>query len=240
MKRLLTILFLTVAVNVVAQQHFKENNLYELTGAVGKHQGSVAMSWSHLAGIGKGKKLLRIGYGIRFTSYFGKDRSFITAPARLTSRQTGPQVLFSKTYNESLDTVTFSAAQINSLNATLNVEYSIHPAFQIGFNIDAIGVSFGKRQTGKLQSTLRPGTLSEEQTAKPTGFNLLLVSDNDLGSLNSEFILRYWFAEKLAIKAGFCFLFAEYQTDNKLIFNNDRFRNKASLALLGISYNPFK
>lgn len=240
MRKLVTLLLLTSAANVAAQKHFKENNFYEFTGAVGKHQGSLALSWTHLTGIGRGKKSLKIGYGARLTSYFGKDKNFITAPARLTSRQTGPQVFFSKTYSESLDSVQFSSAQINALNITLNFEYAITARLEAGFNIDAIGFSFGRKQNGRLQSTLRPSTLSEQQSAKPTTLNVLLVSDNDIGSLNSEFMLRYWLKDKIAIKAGFCFLFAEYKTDNRLIFDNDRFRNKASMAFFGISYNPFK
>jgi hypothetical protein len=101
-------------------------------------------------------------------------------------------------------------------------------------------VSFGARQRGRLQSSIKPSQLSIEQSAKPTTLNALLVSDNDIGSLNSELYLRYWINPTMALKAGFGFLFVEYTTDNKLIFGNDRFRNKVSLAVVGISYNPFR
>lgn len=235
-----SIIVLLTAGSALSQSHFKENNFYDATFAIGKQQGALAFSWSHVSRLGKKQKKLGVGYGLRLTSYFGKDQAYITAPARLTSRQTGPQVIFSKTYNESLDTIMFSKSQINSLNLALYFDYKIAPKLEIGFNIDAIGVSFGKRQTGRLISTLRPESLPEEQSAKPTSLNVLLVSDNDIGSLNSEFLLRYWVNRNIAVKAGFCFLFAEYQTDQKLIFDNDRFRNKVSMALIGISYNPFK
>jgi hypothetical protein len=192
-----------------------------------------------MTGLGNGKQLFHVGYGLRLTSYFGSGQNFITAPARLTSRQTGPQVLFSKTYTESLDTVTFSRAQINSVNLALFFRYNIRPRLNVEFNIDAVGFSFGPRQNGKLTSTLKPSTIDETQTAKPTSFNALLVSDNDIGSLNSEFLLRYWISDRIAIKGGFCFLFAEYRTENRLIFDNDRYRNKVSMAMLGVSYKPF-
>jgi hypothetical protein len=231
---------LVTAPKAFSQAHFKENNFFDVTTAVGKKQGSVSLSWSHIIKLGKKQKRFNAGYGLRFTSYFAKDQAYITAPARLTSRQTGPQVIFSKTYNESLDTIKFSKSQINSLNIALYFDYKITQRIAVGFNIDALGFSFGKRQNGRLISTLRPATLSTEQSAKPTSLNALLVSDNDIGSLNSEFVVGYQATSNISIKTGFCFLFAEYQSDQKLIFDNDRFRNKASMALIGISYNPFK
>jgi hypothetical protein len=233
------ILFSSVT-EVFSQSHFKENNFYDATIAMGKNQGLIALSWAHVSRLGKKERRLGVGYGLRFTSYYGKNQNYITAPARLTSRQTGPQVIFSKTYAESLDTVSFTQSQINSLNIALYFDYKVTPRFEIGFNIDAVGFSFGGRQNGRLMSSLRPESLPEQQTAKPTSVNVLLVSDNDIGSLNSEFLARCRLTDHFAIKAGFCFLFAEYQTEQKLIFDNDRFRNKASMGFIGITYNPFK
>lgn len=242
MKLLIRTLLTFLCFLVVTQAHsqaYKANNFYDAAIGIGKRQYSVALGWSHLYSLGK-KKHFKVGYGVRFTKYFGNDQYFITAPARLTSRQTGPQVLFSKTYNESLDTVTFFNAQVNMLNLVIHLEHTITKRLDLGFNIDAVGFSFGKRQQGRLQSSIKPSDLSEEQSGKPTTLNALLVSDNDIGSLNSELYLKYWLNDKLALKGAFGFLFAEYTTDNKLIFDNDRFRNKVSLAVLGITYNPFR
>lgn len=242
MRRILPICLIALITGTTAftQSRFKQNNFYDATIAFGKQQGSLALTWSHINKLGKKGRKLGVGYGLRFTSYFGTNQNYITAPARLTSRQTGPQVIFSKTFNESLDTVTFSKSQINSLNIALFFDYKVAPRIEIGFNIDALGFSFGARQKGTFSSTLRSSSVSETQAAKPTSVNVLLVSDNDIGSLNSEFLVRYKLANNIAIKTGFCFLFAEYQTDRKLIFDNDRFRNKATMALIGITYNPFQ
>lgn len=234
---------LALAITVLpghAQSSFNEKNSYDITTAFGKHQRAVALSWSHTTQLGKKKKKLGVGYGLRFTSYFGNNQDFITAPARLTSRQTGPQVIFSKTYNESLDTLRFENPQINALNIALYFDYKITNRISVEFNIDAFGFSLGGSQNGQLISTLRPGTLSDQQSAKPTSLNVLLISDNDIGSLNSEFLLRYHVTNQLSVKTGFCFLFTEYTSDQKLIFDNDRFRNKVSMALIGISYKPKK
>jgi hypothetical protein len=241
MRLLLFSIFILLLHEGIAQERrsFLESSLYSFDLGVGNRQVTSAFSWSHLHGLGK-KDRFKVGYGLRYTNYFGKNKAFVTAPARLTSRQTGPQVLFSKTYDESLDTVRFMKAQVHMINLAIHLEYSILTTLDFGFNIDAVGFSFGPRQEGKLQSTLKPTDLSESQSAKPTSFNLLLVSDNDLGSLNSELYVRLWITKTIAIKTAFGFVFTEYTTDKKLIFDNDRFRNKASLAVVGITYNPFR
>lgn len=226
-------------VSAQSENRYRDNNFYDVAVGIGNQQYSGAASWSHLHALGK-RGRFKVGYGIRFTSYIGKDHDFITAPARLTSRQTGPQVLFSKTYNESLDTVSFANAQINMLNLVIHLEYPVFKKLDLGFNIDAFGFSFGARENGMLRSSIKPTNLSVEQSARPTSLNALLVSDNDIGSLNSELYIRYWIKNNTALKIGFGFLFAEYTTDNKLIFDNDRFRNKVSLAVAGVTYNPFR
>jgi len=90
-----------------------------------------------------------MGYGLRFTGQGGKDLYYTTAPAILTSKQTGPQVLFSEIFYENVDTFFVSKSQNNSLNISINLQYTIKEKFDIGFNIDAVGLSFGGNTTGK-------------------------------------------------------------------------------------------
>jgi len=54
-----------------------------------------------------------------------------------------------------------------------------------------LGFSFGGKQTGSYIN----GNMGQTVTAKPTSFNILLVGNNDQGSLNLEFYLRYFFKE---------------------------------------------
>lgn len=245
MKKLVSILLLITLfhINVFAQDetksYFKKNNYFDAALSAGNSQGSASLAWNHFHLIGK-KGKFKIGYGARFTTYAGKNKEYITAPAKITSRQTGPQVLFSETYEESLDTVTFSSPQVNMLNLTINLEYNIYKTFDLGFNIDAAGLSFGGTRDGTLHSSNRPASLASEQSAKPTPYNLLLISDNDIGSLNSELYARYWFNNKWGVKAGASFLFTEYKTNNKLLLDNDRFRNKSLMFIVGVTYCPFK
>jgi len=57
------------------------------------------------------------------------------------------------------------------------------------------------------------GITRTEPDAKLAAFNVLLTDDNDYGSINSEFFLKYKLAEKWDIKAVYQFYFAEYKTN---------------------------
>lgn len=206
-------------------------------------QGSVAAAWSHLHGIGP-KKRFKIGYGLRFTSFIGANQFYTTAPSKYTSPIQGPGTIASRTIESNIDTIAIVSPQVNALNIALHIQYTIKKRLDIGFNIDAAGFSFGKKQqVNILSSTFDPGQ-APVVYARPTTWNLLLTSDNDIGSLNSEFYLRYWFSKNVAVKAGYTFLFTEYTTDNVLSFNNgtiqnDRYRLKSGMVMLSVSWRPW-
>ncbi len=217
---------------------FKYNNNFDVALNVGGGEFASAFSWVKFHGIGK-KQKFKIGYGLRLSNYFGSDKKYITAPASLTTGSTGVGVIFQDNIEKNFDTLSLASAQANSLNASINLQYSFSQKFEIGFNIDAIGFSFGGKQTGVLQSTLtNPNKTAAAAT--PTSFNALLISDNDLGSLNSEFYARYWFNPKFAIRAGVGFMFTEYTTDKKYVLDNDRYRYKSLMGLLAFTYSPFR
>ncbi len=134
------------------------------------------------------------------------------------------------------DSLLLQYPQVNVLNIAINLGYRMSPKFGLGFNIDALGFSFGGKQTGFYIN----GSVGQAATAKPTSFNILLVGNNDHGSLNSEFYIRYFFKEKLAVKVAYQYLFTEYKTDTKvqqLPKANDRFRNKPVYLVLGLPNN---
>ncbi len=182
----------------------------------------------------------KIGWGVRYTGYFGKSTEFVTAPAKLTSGKTSPAVLFTENILSNFDTLTLNKVQSNALNAVINLQFAISRRFEVGFNIDAIGLSFGAQQTGLFRSASESQALDNSvQMAKPTSFNLLLVSDNDLGNLNSELYARYWLSDRIALRAGLSFNFVEYTTGRELTFDNDRFRYKSLLPMVAVSFSPF-
>lgn len=200
---------------------------------------TTALSWASLYAVDK-KQKFRIGYGARLNFAFMSEKDFRTAPASLTSGVTDPSALFADNILANFDTLTLKNGQVNSLNLSIHLQYNFTKRLEVGFNIDAIGFSFGKSQTGIFQSSIYPEGQFTSQNAKPTPFNLLLISDNDIGSLNSELYARYWLNDNWGIKTGGTFIFSEYTTDKKLSFNNDRFRYKSLQFMVGITYKLLK
>lgn len=220
MKFSIALSFLFLAITSFSQDH-STANYGSLTGAIGSSQGSVSVDYFHLWKLGKSKKF-EVGLGGRLTSYFGTSQYYSSAPASLAADE------------KKSDSVLLQSPQVNAVNLAINLGYRLSPKVGLGFNIDAIGFSFGGKQDGSYIN----GNQGQITSAKPTSFNILLIGNNDQGSLNSEFYVRYFIKEKLAIKLAYQYLFTEYTTETavqQLPETNDRFRNKASLFSLGLT-----
>ncbi|MEO5979275.1 MAG: hypothetical protein ABI477_22740 [Chryseolinea sp.] len=222
---------------------YKTENYFDLAIGASKGNFSSALSWSHLYGIGKNQRF-KIGYGARFTNYIGANKYFSTAPAKYTSTKQGITTIFSKTLEANLDTITTTTASINTLNLALFFQYRLLKKFDIGFNIDVIGLSFGPKKPFNILSSDFDDGQEPVQSASPTRFNLLLTSDNDIGSLNSEFYVKHALTQRWSIRAGLAFIFAEFRTQQDLSFDNgrivnDRYRYKAPLGVLAVAFQPF-
>lgn len=206
----------------------------DATFALGVNQGTFSVLYGFDRRLGE-KQKFGIGFGGRFTSYFGSNQYHETAPAKLTSGSTGPGVLFGNTIIANVDTLLISSPQVNMLNLFINLSYQLSAKVLIGFNIDAIGFSFGGSKPGNYIN----GFMGNITSASPTTFNLLLISDNDLGSLNSELYVKYQWKERWSLKGAAQFLFTEYTTLTKVQQFpelNDRFRNKSLMVAIGMSY----
>ena len=238
---LITALGLLISIASIAQKTtYKAGNAFSFTVNAGASTFASSLAWMHYRGVGKHKRL-KVGYGLRFTSFAGSDIEFITAPAKFTSGKSSIAALVSPNINANIDTVSFATAQINSLNAGIYFAYTLpfwKNKVELGVNIDAVGFSFGGQQKGLYKNN--------EVSAKPTSFNLLLISDSDLGSLNSEWYVSYQFTKKVAVKVGYEFLFNEYTTTTKVQQlpssnqTNDRFRLKSGMIMLGVNFSPFR
>jgi len=204
------------------------------TFSFAKYQGALSVHYSHLWKIGKSKKLA-IGVGGRITSYLGANQYYITAPAKITSGSSGPFVIFKENIDENIDSLLIKSPQVTMINVSINIEYQIAARFTAGFNIDAIGFSFGADQSVNYIN----GFTGKNTSAKPTYFNALLISDNDHGSLNSELFVKYKFSSKWSVRTGAQFLFTEYTSETEVQQYpepNDRFRRKSLLFSLGVNY----
>jgi hypothetical protein len=220
-------------------QSYKEKHYFDLALSGIEGHFTAALSWNHLHGLGK-KGKFNIGYGVRFTAAFHTKQDFVTAPAKLTSGVANPTAMFRENILANFDTLYLNRGNINALNASIHLQYNFTPKLEAGFNIDALGFTLGNKQEGIYTSSIYPAGKFSVQNAKPTPFNVLLISDNDIGSLNSELYARYWITPKIALRAGATFIFVEYTTDKKLSLDNDRFRNKSWQALLAVTFAPFK
>lgn len=233
------IVLLSNMVNAQQKKTKAVDNFVDITAGIGSSQYSGALSYVYNWKVGK-RKRWELGLGGRFTSYFGSNLYFRTAPAKLTSGKTDPTVLFREDIDANIDSVLFPRAQVNSLNLSLNFGYNFSKRFSAGLTIDAIGFSFGKKQSGVYYgNNFATGV---PVTAKPTGFNVLLISDNDKGSLNSELFARYKWNDSWGVKLGLQFFFAEYTTNTEVQTTpggdkNDRFRKKMAGVGIGITYN---
>lgn len=242
MKRIIGIWFcLFIAAGVAAQEDNKGvNRFIDLTGTIGSSQGSAALSFVHNWKLGK-KQKFEIGLGARWTGYSGSKKDFLTAgPAKHTRSFTTPFLIFFAGQNEAnFDTLAVQRPLTHSLNITANLGYTISPKWHAGFNIDLIGFTIGRKSPGVFTSD---GETMIDPATKPAAFNLLLTGDHDLGTLNSEFFLKYKIAGHWQLKAVYQFIFIEYETQtvHQQIPGgpqNDRFRNKANNFGLGIAYH---
>jgi long-subunit fatty acid transport protein len=215
----------------------QSNNVVRYTDATfsfAKYEGSLALHYNHTWKFGKAKKV-GLGLGGRITSYHGVNQYYITAPAELTSESTSPLVIFKENIPENIDSLLVKSSLLTAINVSINIHYQVTPKLMAGFNIDAIGFSFGNTVQGNYIN----GYTGSITQGKPTGFNVLLISDNDRGSLNSELFARYQLTNKWGVKLGVTFLFTEYTTDTQIQTYpkaNDRFRNKSLMVGLGASY----
>ena len=175
-----------------------------------------------------------LGWGARYTGNFGNNKPFVTAPAKVSEGN-----FFKKQNEAKLDTFFPQNHFTNSINLAIYIGFKLSKKVQLEFNIDAIGFSFGSKQQGRFMAATQSAS-SPLESAKVTPINLLLTGDYDFGSLNSELTVNISINEKWQIRPGLSFLFSEYTTERKLAFNNDRFRNKTLLPVLGLRYQLTK
>jgi hypothetical protein len=243
----LLLLFFVIPGMVVAQttsSRYREQHYFDAAIAVGDESFSGSLAWSHLHGIGKKKQRLKVGYGVRYTSFVAANKYYTTAPSKYTSTVQSLGTIFSETIHENIDTITTATALTHSLNLVLYLQYTLSEKFDIGCNIDLFGVSFGPSRQFNIISNVYDSGQEPVQQGSPTTLNLLLTSDNDIGSLNSEFFVRYRLTPKISLRGGYAFLFSEYRTDKDLSFDdgrivNDRYRYKAPMGFIGVSFKPF-
>ena len=233
MKRLVFVLFAIVTSTSLTAQRF-ENPDYSIDLGVGiGNVSSAGIMFRKNFYLGAKKNII-ISPGVRLGYATAQSADYISAPADITSEP------------KNVDTVAFGGTNIISTSLAINLGYQFNKKLALIFDIDLFGLSLGKEQNG----TFRPGENSSVgtnptwkqptsgHTASPSGTNLLLVGDRDLGTLSSAIAFNYLVTDAISIRLGAGFLFTEYTTQNKLgAAANDRWRAKSIQGLIGASYH---
>ena len=170
-------------------------------------------------GLGQ-KKNFRLGAGIRVSTFFGGDEFYRSAP---------PEFYNDDTKADSIYIV--DNPQQNNIALYISATYRIKQKIEAGFNIDALGYSFGAEK----QATY--GQLQSNNLVHANGLSLLLIDANDRGMLNSQFWIGYNIDSHWMIRGGFSHLFTEYRTDRELQPGNDRFRGVNNIPFLSVRYS---
>lgn len=227
------ILFFGLVLSFHSSGQTATDNFSAWEATVGARKGHVLGTAANINYINDAR--FKVGLALRLNTFVAKDKKFATAPAILTSGVKGPQAMFKPNILENIDTLTVPKVVTHSVNLAVFFEYSFDRNTAVGFDIDLLGYTFGGSTPVFLNEPL-DGTKSVQ--AKPTRFNLLLVSDNDIGTLNSELFVRYLpDNSNIYGKAGVSFYFSELKTEKKLWLDNDRFRYKTPLTpILGVGY----
>lgn len=100
--------------------------------------------------------------------------------------------------------VTVSGLVVHNLALFAEASYRISDRLEGGFNIELVGVTLGPEQTVALEGAPR--------TVEPEPVALLLVGENDLGTLNSEFFAAYRVSERLWLRANLSYVVNNYLT----------------------------
>jgi hypothetical protein len=204
----------------------KNQNFADLGYGIADKQSIISAGYYHNWVLSKNKKVLRkiyIGTGIRFTGFFGKDVYFVSAPPSLYAIPANEDSLLGKT------------PAIYSVNAFINFGFNFTNKLQVGFDLDAVGFSFGP----KGNPTFISNGVATKVDAKPTAFNVLLIGANDKGTLNGGLYIRYKLTEKTAIRATYHTLFTELTTSatvQTVPEKNNRFRHATNLFGIGVAY----
>lgn len=224
---------LTLTLFCILSSEGRAFDRFSLSTSALKHEQQLAIDATRFWRISSSKFWL--GLGIRGTSQWGSDQGYKTAPALLTTGQEGPQVILLADKKDNIDDLRLQTSQVTSINAMVQFLYQWSDTWGFGTNIDVIGGSFGKKQKARYTPKKDDASYPDEVSARPTPFNLLLVSENDRGSLNSEFYALKNLGSGWGLKLAANFSFTEYTTTSKLRKSNDRFRRKTLLPSIGIT-----
>ncbi|MCX7744112.1 MAG: hypothetical protein N2167_06060 [Flavobacteriales bacterium] len=204
---------------------WKENHYVEMSLGMGSKIFTSSVAWHKMFNVAW-KKRIKLGGGLRFNMANVTKRMFITAfPGRPDAG----------TY----DSLFFDDHTIYSLNLTFHADVSFTRWLDGGFNLDVAGVSFGETTDASYRSaTFLPATSIEQ--VHPELFNVFAFGNNNRGTTNTQFYLRFWPGENFFIKAGYSLFHITENTVNTLNFSNNRFVTSSHMGFLSLGWTPLR
>ncbi|MGA0558249.1 hypothetical protein ACO2Q8_16435 [Larkinella sp. VNQ87] len=200
-------------------------------------------------------QIFSIGWTARLGAFYGDNLNYTTAPSRLTREKTGFAALGAPLVEANIDTMRFDWVTVTTVNFGLRAQVKLGPV-EVGAGADLIGFGFGKNREGRYRSaTGQFNAASSDQDvdsllnfvnhprqyAQPQRVNVRLLGDNDLGSLSTEVYVRLRLMRRLGIKAGYHWITTEMRASNKnVVDNNQRFRNRATMTYVALTFPFFK
>ena len=200
------------------------------------HQLAPSIAYYQLLNVGE-KKLLSVGYAVKFGTFYAQNLAYTTAPNRAD-----------------VDTVSFANVSMTNLNLGLRAEVNLGPV-TLGATADVLGFGFGRNRTGRYQSSagkfIIPSSAGKDslltfqgtnasQSASPTNVNLRLFGDNNIGTLSSEIYARLKFNQQIGLKVGYQWLTTEMSVRNRdVVADNNRFRNRTNYPYVALTFFVF-
>lgn len=178
------------------------------------------------------------GLGVHATLSFLSQKTYTTAPTDVLTKSKDWFAFTFSPIEERIDTLVINQSFNLFGNIYFALQYRFNRNQELGLQIDLFGASFGLPTKASLISSILPGNVAA-QTALPTLFNYTLIGSNNRGSLLYTLNYRYWFNDRLGANASINYVYTEYRSSDRLVFENSRFRNKSFCFMVGVSYAPF-
>lgn len=178
------------------------------------------------------------GIGVHATLSFLSQKQYTTAPTNVLKKSKNWFAVTFSDIEERVDTLVINQSFNLFGNLYFALQYRFNAKHELGLQLDLIGASFGLPSSATLISSELPSK-SASQTALPTLLNYTLISSNNHGSLLYALNYRYWFNDRLGVNASVNYVYTEYRSADRLVFDNGRYRNKSFCFMLGVSYAPF-
>jgi hypothetical protein len=221
------------SINYVNSHH----KVWDMKGVYFTGRYGASSSYIKYKNIGLEKRWV-YGIGVHATLSFLSQKEYTTAPTDVLKKSKNWFAVSFPDIEKRIDTLVINQSFNLFGNLYFALQYRFNMHHELGLQLDLFGASFGLPTSATLISSELPAK-SAAQTALPTLFNYTLISTNNHGSLLYALNYRYWFNDRLGANASINYVYSEYRTSDKLVFENSRYRNKSFCFMLGVSYAPF-